>query len=169
MKTEKTYLLLGSNLGNSVAVLKSAVQYIDDEQNISLKRISPLYKTEPWGVKNQNWFINAVVEIETCLQPAQLLEKCQKIEQILGRNRANETRWGERTIDIDIIFYGNNVVKSENLTIPHCLMHKRAFVLVPLMDLAADFVHPVFQKTVKRLYDELEEKEKVLLFERALS
>lgn len=133
-------------------------------ENIKLIRTSALYETEPWGVKDQNWFLNMTAEIKTPLSPEDLLVKCQNIEKTLGRNRENETRWGERTIDIDIIFYDKTIMKTDILTIPHKHMHERAFVLVPLLELIPDFVHPVFNKSVSDLYDELEDVEDVCLY-----
>ena len=90
--------------------------------------------------------------------------KCLNIEQMLGRNREKETRWGERPIDIDIIFYDNALIDSQLLTLPHPRMHLRAFVLVPLLELVPDFVHPVLNKTITQIYDELEDVEDVCLY-----
>lgn len=133
-------------------------------ENIKLIRTSALYETEPWGVKDQNWFLNMTAEIKTSLSPLDLLLKCRNIEKTLGRNREKETRWGERTIDIDIIFYDKTVMETEILTVPHKHMHERAFVLVPLLELIPDYVHPVINKSVFDLYDALEEVEDVYLY-----
>lgn len=158
------YLCLGSNSGDRLKLIEQAVSFLNLAQDIKLIRTSALYETEPWGVKNQNWFLNMAVEIKTSLSPQDLLVKLQNIERTLGRNREKEIRWGERPIDIDIIFYDNLVLESDVLTIPHKFMHKRAFVLVPLLELIPDFVHPVFNITISQLYDNLEEVEGVYLY-----
>ena len=158
------YLCLGSNSGDRLKLIEQAVGFLNLAQDIKLIRTSALYETEPWGVKNQNWFLNMAVEIKTSLSPQDLLVKLQNIERTLGRNREKEIRWGERPIDIDIIFYDNLVLEYDVLTIPHKFMHKRAFVLVPLLELIPDFVHPVFNITISQLYDNLEEVEEVYLY-----
>lgn len=158
------YLCLGSNSGDRLKLIEQAVGFLNLAQDIKLIRTSALYETEPWGVKNQNWFLNMAVEIKTSLSPQDLLVKLQNIERTLGRNREKEIRWGERPIDIDIIFYDNLVLETDVLTIPHKFMHKRAFVLVPLLELIPDFVHPVFNITISQLYDNLEEVEEVYLY-----
>ncbi len=158
------YLCLGSNSGDRLKLIEQAVSFLNLAQDIKLIRTSALYETEPWGVKEQNWFLNMAVEIKTSLSPQDLLVKLQNIERTLGRNRDEEVRWGERPIDIDIIFYDKAVIESSLLTIPHKYMHKRAFVLVPLLELIPDFVHPAFNITISQLYDNLEEVEEVYLY-----
>lgn len=158
------YLCLGSNTGDKQKLIEQAVGLINLSDDIKLVRTSALYETEPWGVKNQNWFLNLAVEIKTSLSPVELLEKLQLIEKTLGRDRTKEIRWGERPIDIDIIFYGSEIVDLPDLSVPHINMHNRAFVLVPLLELIPDFKHPVFNKTVSEIYDSLEDVEEVFLF-----
>lgn len=158
------YLSLGSNLGDKLKLLEKAVSFLSLAENIEIIRSSALYETEPWGLKKQNWFLNMVVEIKTSLSPQDLLVKCHSIESMLGRERENEIRWGERFLDIDIVFYDKQVLVSDLLTIPHKFMHKRAFVLVPLLELVPDFKHPVINKTVSEIYDDLDVVEDVYLF-----
>ena len=158
------YLCLGSNSGDSFKLIEQAVSFLNMLEQTSIVRTSALYETEPWGVKDQNWFLNVAIEVKTKLSPQDLLVKCQNIEKTLGRNRQNETRWGQRPIDIDIIFYDSEIVNSDFLTVPHKYMHLRAFVLVPLLELIPDFVHPVLKKTVSQLYDDLEDVEDVCLY-----
>ena len=158
------YLSLGSNSGDSFKLIEQAVSFLNLAENIKLIRTSALYETEPWGVKDQNWFLNVAVEIKTSLSPQDLLVKCNTIESALGRNRETERRWGERPIDIDIIFYDKEIMETEVLCLPHKLMHKRAFVLVPLLELIPDFVHPVLNQSISELYDDLEEVEDVYLY-----
>lgn len=158
------YLSLGSNSGDRVKLIEQAISFINLSENIDLIRTSALYETEPWGVKDQNWFLNVVVAIKTSLPAQDLLLKLQNIEKTLGRNRQVERRWGERTMDIDIIFYGKEKIETEILTIPHPRMQERAFVLVPFLELIPDFVHPILGKTISELYDELEDVEDVFLY-----
>ena len=158
------YLCLGSNKGDRCRLIEQAVSLLNLSENIKLIRTSALYETEPWGIKNQDWFLNMIAEIKTDLSPEDLLIKCQNIEKTLGRNREKETRWGERSIDIDIIFYDNLISQSELLTVPHPRMHERAFVLIPLMELIPDFVHPVLNKTISDIYDSLEDVEDICLY-----
>lgn len=158
------YLCLGSNSGDRLKLIEQAVSLMNLAENMKIIRTSALYETEPWGVKNQNWFLNMAVELKTNIPPQDLLVKLQNIEKTLGRNRVKETRWGERPIDIDIIFYGEEILDTDFLTIPHKLMHKRAFVLIPLLELIPDFVHPIFKKSLSQIYDELEEVEDVFLY-----
>lgn len=158
------YLCLGSNSGDRLKLIEQAVSLMNLAENMKIIRTSALYETEPWGVKNQNWFLNMAVELKTNIPPQDLLVKLQNIEKTLGRNRDKEIRWGERPIDIDIIFYGEEILDTDFLTIPHKLMHKRAFVLIPLLELIPDFVHPIFKKSLSQIYDELEEVEDVFLY-----
>ncbi len=158
------YLCLGSNSGDRLKSVEQAVSLINLAQNVKIIRTSALYETEPWGVKDQNWFINMAVEVKTDLNAQDLLVKCLNIEKTLGRDREKEQRWGERPIDIDIIFYDKEVINTKLLTVPHPRMHQRAFVLVPLLELIPDFIHPVLNKSVSELYDDLENVEDVFLY-----
>lgn len=158
------YLCLGSNLGDRLKLIEQAVSLLGLAEDIKPVRSSALYETEPWGVKDQNWFLNMAVEIKTGLSAHDLMMKCLSIENTLGRNRDAEQRWGERSVDIDIIFYDKEVINTETLVVPHPRMHMRAFVLVPLLELIPDFIHPVLNKSVSDLYDELEEVEDVFLY-----
>ncbi len=158
------YLCLGSNSGDRLKFIEQAVSFLNLAENIKIVRTTALYETEPWGVKNQNWFLNMIVEIKTNLKAQDLLLKCLNIEKTLGRNREKEQKWGERPIDIDIIFYDKEIINTEILTVPHPRMHERAFVLVPLLELIPDFIHPVLHKSVSELYDDLQEVENVMLY-----
>ena len=158
------YLCLGSNTENKQKLIEQAVGLLNLSDDIKLVRTSALYETEPWGVKNQNWCLTLAAEIKPSLSPIELLEKLQLIEKTLGRDRTKEIRWGERPIDIDIIFYGSEIVDLPNLSVPHINMHNRAFVLVPLLELIPDFKHPVLNKTVSEIYDSLEDVEEVFLY-----
>lgn len=158
------YLSLGSNKGDRVGYIQQATSILDGIDGISLVRTSAFYESEPWGVDTKNWFVNAMIEINTTLTPQQLLETIHKVEAQLGRNRELEGHYGDRTLDIDIIFYDNEIINDENLVIPHKFFHQRAFALVPMLELAPDFVHPTLKKTVMQLHEELENPEMLFLY-----
>jgi len=159
------YLSLGSNLGDRVGYIQQATSLLSGITDLNIVATSSFYETEPWHMSSDNWFVNAVIQIITQLSPEQLLEECKRIENRLGRKQlGNNEKYSDRTIDIDIIFYDKQIIKTDNLTIPHQFFHKRAFTLVPMLEIAADFVHPVFGKTVEQLYDDLENPETVFLY-----
>ena len=152
---EKAYLLLGSNLGDSKKYISDAVGFIRTEIGI-VKKTSSLYQTASWGKTDQPDFINQVIEVETILNPEQLLKNILVIEKKLGRERLE--KWGSRTIDIDLLFYGDQIIQGLNLTVPHPFLHERKFTLMPLVELDPDLVHPVFKITVKQLFDSLDDQ-----------
>ena len=152
---EKVYLLLGSNLGDRNYYLKEAFKSIELAIG-KVERWSSFYETESWGKTDQPNYINQVLISKTNLEPTEILEKILHIEKELGRER-NE-KWGSRTIDIDILFYGSEILETEKLTIPHPELHKRRFTLAPLLELNPNFVHPVLSKTIKQLYTCLTDK-----------
>jgi 2-amino-4-hydroxy-6-hydroxymethyldihydropteridine diphosphokinase len=136
------FLALGSNLGNRTKNLNSAIDALNSCPGIRVVRKSSFYETEPVGGPDQGRFLNGVIEIETTLEPEDLLKAALSIESSLGRVRREH--WGPRTIDIDILTLGDLVYVSPRLSIPHPLMHERGFVLRPLLEIAPDFKHPVF-------------------------
>ena len=158
------YLSLGSNLGDRVGVVQQATSLLGAHPDINIVATSSFYESEPWKMNSDNWFVNAIVQITTSLSPEILLDECQRIECQLGRPIDRKDEYSDRTIDIDIIFYDNLVMNNERLTIPHKFFHKRAFMLVPMLEIAEDFVHPFFGKTVESLYDEIETPEMVCLY-----
>ncbi len=143
---KRAFLGLGSNIGDRELYLRSAISELDSYSRIKVLKISSFHDTAPLGSARQGRFLNAVVEIETTLEPEQLLDAALDIEKRLGRIRAE--RWGPRTIDVDILTYGELVYESPRLSIPHPLMHERAFVLAPLAEIAPAFRHPVFGASV---------------------
>jgi 2-amino-4-hydroxy-6-hydroxymethyldihydropteridine diphosphokinase len=131
-------LALGGNVGNSRAILDRAVALLCDGQDVRLKARSSDYLTPPWGLKYQPPFVNMCIAVDTRLGPRELLLRAQAVELQLGRDRAHEKRWGPRTADIDIIAYDDLAVDELGLTLPHPRLFERAFVLVPLAEIAPD-------------------------------
>jgi 2-amino-4-hydroxy-6-hydroxymethyldihydropteridine diphosphokinase len=131
-------LALGANVGDARATLERAVTLLCDGDLVRLRARSSDYQTPPWGVAQQPEFVNLCLAVDTALSPGALLERAQQIEIALGRNRADETRWGPRPIDIDILTYDDIVVDQPELRLPHPHLFERAFVLVPLAEIALD-------------------------------
>ena len=158
------YLSLGSNLGYRVGYIQQATSLLSANHNINIVTTSSFYETEPWGMDSQNWFVNAVVQVTTSLSPEELLDECQRIEKQLGKISRKDDKYSDRTIDIDIIFYDKLILNNGRLTIPHKHFHKRGFMLVPMLEIAEDYVHPFFGKTVESLFDAIENPEMVCLY-----
>lgn len=150
------YLALGSNQGDREALLLQAIDAIDRSLG-RVGSISSFLETEPWGFVSDHPFLNAVLSLATALPPLELLEATQAIERDLGR-RAKSTAGGyaDRPIDIDLLFYGELILETPRLTLPHPLLYQRAFVLDPLLELAPDLRHPLLGKTITELRAELE-------------
>lgn len=147
------YLSLGSNLGDRVQTLRGAVAELDATPKIEVQAVSSLYETAPVGYRDQPDFLNAAVKISTALPPEALLERCLEIETHFDRRR--EVRWGPRTLDVDIILYGELSMETERLILPHPRAKERAFVLVPLLEL-----DPELRIGEKRAFDLLKEIQK---------
>jgi 2-amino-4-hydroxy-6-hydroxymethyldihydropteridine diphosphokinase len=143
------YLGLGSNVGDSEALLQSALDGLNGP-DLRLLRVSSLYETEPIGLREQRWFLNLAAEFETKLFPKQLLHRIQRVEKDLGRRRT-AVRNGPRTIDIDILLYGNFVITTDELEIPHPRYRERRFALAPLAELNPDLRDPVTRKTAAEM------------------
>ncbi len=151
MPAHVAYLSLGSNLGDRLANLRRAVQLLQERATISVSRASGVYETEPIGVRDQPWFLNAVVELSTTLAPLELLSEIKRIEGEVGRKPTY--RWGPREIDLDILLYDGVEVAEEKLTIPHPRLGERLFVLLPLRELC-----PTWRDAAGQTIDELIEK-----------
>ena len=135
---KKSYLGLGSNMGDKKRYLYDAIQILNHREEITITTLSSLYETAPWGYVDQDIFMNLVVEIETSLSPFELLDVCQSIENELGRVR--EFKWGPRVIDVDILLYDDQVIQSKRLTVPHPYMIERDFVMIPLAEINLQLV-----------------------------
>lgn len=147
------YIGLGSNLGNREMTLAASIERLINSSKVNVTKISDIYETKPVGGPPQPDFLNAVLEMNTSLQPEELLVRLQEIERYLGRKR--KIKWEPRTIDMDILLYEDSVIDSADLKIPHPLMHTRRFVLLPMSQIAPDLRHPTFNKTIIELLDEL--------------
>ena len=146
------YISLGSNLGNREGYLLQAKRWLQKIGGIPLE--SGIYETEPWGYHDQPKFLNQVIRFETCLGPLELLKFLKRIENRLGRQKT--ILYGPRVIDLDILFYDLEVLNLPGLTIPHPAMENRAFILVPLAEIAPDMVHPVLQITIIEMLSRVE-------------
>jgi len=147
---------LGSNLGDRESTLRAALRVLDAEDDIEVLAASPFIETLPVGGPPQGPFLNAAAALATPLPPRVLLDRLHRVEQGFGRRRI--ARWGPRTLDLDILLCGDLIVAEADLRVPHPLMHVRRFVLEPLDHIAADAVHPVLRKTVRRLLRDLPEE-----------
>lgn len=148
----KVFLALGTNLGERAENLRAAIHALEPE--VEVIKCSPVYETPPWGFEDQPKFLNQVIEGETDLDPEELLEYLKRIEKMIGREKT--FRYGPRLIDIDILFFDQLVIDSPPLVIPHAHMAEREFVLLPLADLAPEFIHPVSGETILDLLSNVE-------------
>ncbi|MGQ9464941.1 MAG: 2-amino-4-hydroxy-6-hydroxymethyldihydropteridine diphosphokinase [bacterium] len=145
---KQIYLLIGTNIGNLKENLENALDQLN-RNNIKIIKRSKIYKTKPWGKTDQPDFLNIAVEVETSFTPEVLLKKIKEIEKEMKRETVE--KWGPRIIDIDILFYGSLQINQSDLIIPHSQFFNRQFAIVPLADIAPDFVPPFSQKKVKEL------------------
>jgi 2-amino-4-hydroxy-6-hydroxymethyldihydropteridine diphosphokinase len=151
------YIGLGSNLGDRQQHLETAKRSLDALPETRLLRTSEAHETDPVGQEDQGAFLNAVAELDTRLGPWMLLEQLRRIERESGRQRHTETRWGPRTLDLDLLLYGDRVIDHAGLTVPHPRMMERRFVLGPLVELAPEAVHPKLKRTAKELLEALDQ------------
>lgn len=147
MNKHVVYLGLGSNLGDRNENLKDAIASLPPQMDVKAK--SPVYETPPWGYEDQPRFLNQVVRVQTYLDAEPLLKHIKRLEVALGRKAS--FRHGPRLIDIDILFYDDLILNTPLLTLPHPHLHERGFVLLPLMDIAPDLVHPLTKKSVREM------------------
>jgi 2-amino-4-hydroxy-6-hydroxymethyldihydropteridine diphosphokinase len=160
-----SYIGIGSNLGNPLQNCQDALEKISCVYGVQLIKVSSFYLTEPVDIntdKHQNWFINAVAEVKTNLSVCDLLCKLQSIETSMGRTR--EIKGEPRVIDLDILFYGQDIINEDNLNVPHPEIYKRRFVLEPLCEIASFYIHPAFGVSIRGLKDRLNDQKIVKLY-----
>jgi len=157
------YIGIGSNLGDREGNIGRAIGLLEGNPDIQIIKASSLYETEPVGYKEQGDFLNAVIEISTSLGSRDLLKIIKNITNSI--NTKPKERWGPRSIDLDILFYDDLVIQEEDLAIPHPRLHDRGFVLVPLVEIAPDLIHPVLKISVKKLLDRLEDRSWVVKYD----
>ncbi len=166
----RVFLSLGSNLGDRRRFLEDALRALQSHDAIRVIACSQIYETEPWPeerVTRDRWYLNCAVEIDTVLAPRPLLRLLQQIEAAAGRVRepiAPRTSYAARTLDIDILLYGSEVLSDQDLQIPHLLMHERRFVLAPLAEIAPEFEHPVLYRSIRELLAETEDRRGIFLY-----
>ena len=148
------FLLLGSNLGDRKGLLNKAIAHIEAEIG-PVERHSSVYETQSWGKTDEPNYLNQVIQLKTSLSAQDILQKILNIEKIMGRVR--EEKWGSRIIDIDILFYGQDIIAEQGLTVPHPELQNRMFTLAPLSELAPDLNHPVLKKSIFELKSELKD------------
>lgn len=155
---QQAYISLGGNLGNTVEIFEQALQEIERLAGI-LQKKSSLYQTAAWGNTQQPDFLNQVILIQTTLSPNKLLDTLLTIELKFGRER--KEHWGPRTLDLDLLFLDDRILNKEHLTLPHPRIAERKFILIPLEEIAADWLHPVEQKTIQQLVIECKDDSEV--------
>ncbi len=149
-------------MGNRKSYLEAALEKLDKHPDCRLGSVSHIYETPAWGKTDQADFLNLACQVETDLSAQEFLTFCQEIEQDLDRVRIE--KWGQRTIDLDIIFWDEEKIQEENLIVPHPYAHERAFVLKPLAEIASDYCHPILKKVVSDLLAELGEQKDIKIF-----
>jgi 2-amino-4-hydroxy-6-hydroxymethyldihydropteridine diphosphokinase len=152
---------VGANLGQPVEQCREAVERMHASPGLKVLRMSSLYRSEPVGFREQDWFVNAVAEIRTVLTAPELLKALQRIEQAMGRE--NGQRGGPRVMDLDLLLYSQDVVQEQDLIIPHPQIHRRRFVLVPFQEIAPYVIHPAFGISIQGLLSRLQDDSKVEL------
>ncbi len=153
------YIGIGSNLVSPTENCLKAVQRLNAHADLNVVARSSLYQSEPFGITDQDWFVNSVAQITTSLSPEELLRACLSIEQAMGRTRTK--KWGPRIIDLDILFYDDLILKQEELEIPHPGIAERSFVLAPMNEIAPEFIHPKLKKSIQALLIEVPNPQKV--------
>ena len=161
MASELVFVLLGSNLGDRELLVNQACKMLEERCGEIVAK-SRLYESEPWGFQAEHWFLNQVVEIRTSLSPDVLMQTLLTIEKELGRDRSMPHQgYVSRSMDIDILYYGKDIIDTEMVTAPHPRLHQRRFTLLPLCDIAPDFVHPRLKKSNLQLLDECQDNGKI--------
>ncbi|MES2763146.1 MAG: 2-amino-4-hydroxy-6-hydroxymethyldihydropteridine diphosphokinase [Bacteroidota bacterium] len=158
-----TYLCLGGNIGDREKALQLALLKIE-EQVGKITAVSTIYETEAWGVEDQQPYLNQCIEVRTELIPLELINKLLSIEKELGRERTISQTYEPRTLDIDILLYNQDIIDTAELTVPHPRLHLRKFVLIPLVEICPDLLHPLLNKTIFKLLTDCEDRSEVTPF-----
>ncbi|MGG0657410.1 2-amino-4-hydroxy-6-hydroxymethyldihydropteridine diphosphokinase [Rummeliibacillus pycnus] len=149
----EVYISLGSNMGDKEEILRHAVQLLQQHKGIKVVKLSSIYETDPVGFLDQEVFLNMVILVHTSLSAQEILEVCQEVESELKRVRI--IRWGPRTIDLDILLYNHDNIETEALIVPHARMHERAFVLVPLVEIAPELKFPLTEEALQTMLEQV--------------
>lgn len=154
MASESVFILIGSNLGERQLLVNQACGMIEERCGKIMAK-SRLYESEPWGFKSEHWFLNMVVEVGTCLSPDELMDTLLAIEKELGRDRSTlHDGYVSRPMDLDILYWGDGLIAdNQHVIVPHPRLHQRRFTLLPLCDIAPDYVHPIMKMTNRQLLD----------------
>ena len=164
MASESVFVLLGSNLGDRELLVNQACKIMGERCGEIVAK-SLLYESEPWGFQAEHWFLNQVVELKTSLSPDALMTELLAIEKELGRDRTTPHEgYVSRPMDLDILYFGNEIIDTQMVNAPHPHLHERRFTLLPLCDIAPDYVHPVMKKTNLQLLDECQDAGKVNIY-----
>ena len=168
MASDSVFVLLGSNLGDRELVVNQACRMMDERCGKIVAK-SRLYESEPWGFNAEQWFLNQVVKLETMLSPDALMQELLAIEKVLGRDRSiPHEGYASRSMDLDILYFGNKIIDTQFVTAPHPRLHQRRFTLLPLCDIASDFVHPTLKKSNLQLLDDCQDTGKVHIYNKVL-
>jgi len=158
--TETAYIGIGSNLGDKLENCLKSIDMIGEIKNSSITAQSDFFRTAPVGVEGHDWYVNAVICLETRISARLLLKSLLAIESRLGRKR--NKKWDSRIIDLDILLFGQKVIDEKHLTVPHPLMHLRKFVLVPMVQLASNLIHPVLNLSMVQLLENINEEDQLV-------
>ena len=158
MASESVFILLGSNLGDRQLLVNQACEMMEERCGRIVSK-SRLYESEPWGFKSEHWFLNQVIVLDTEMSPDDLMDTLLAIEKELGRDRTTPHEgYVSRPMDLDILYWGKDlIVEKQHVIVPHPRLHKRRFTLLPLCDVAPDYVHPILKKTNRQLLDECQD------------
>lgn len=159
---KEVYLGLGSNKGERISFIEKAVSEIGNLPGTEIFTRAGIYETEPWGNIEQDDYLNTVIGINTTMNSEELLKELKRIEKHIGR--MENKKWSEREIDIDLLFYGDDIIDNDNMIVPHGHIDKRRFVLVPMNEIAPDLIHPVFKKSISQLLDSTTDNLKVFKY-----